>query len=258
MPSFRRRVLAALCLAGSACIAQAACETGLAERLHARLHPGRAMDHVLALCEPWRGQAGRMVVVLPLPRADAGGSPSFDLDVLVVQLPDNGNTDRARVVNRLLEPKALTADAPVLTELRLDKARYVLAPEARAFGLRVHYRGGSSTRPFSRETLSLYVPQGAKLRKVLDGMEVGLERGEWDTDCAGSFEAVRGGVSVVRGAGGGYADLVLRQTRSLTRSLVQGDTCATRERPATFKTVTWRYDGERYLPPKPQPRRRAR
>jgi len=53
----------------------------------------------------------------------------------------------------------------------------------------------------------LYLPQGQKLAKVLDGLETILERGEWDTNCAGNFEAVRGGLSMARSTSNGYADL---------------------------------------------------
>ena len=227
----------------------AACDTGLAERMHAKLHPRQALDHELAVCQPWRGLAGRFIVVLPLPRTafePAAGVTQFDLDVLVVQQADNGNTERATVVSRLFEPSAVSEDAYRISEIKVDTARYVLAPDARAFGLRILRQGSSRVNPFSNETLTLYVPHGPKLAKVLDQFETSMERGEWDANCAGNFETVRGTLSIAQDTSNGYADLLLRQTRTERRSSTQGDECMTQERPATFSSQTLRYDGTAY------------
>ncbi|GAA4335246.1 hypothetical protein GCM10023165_11620 [Variovorax defluvii] len=225
----------------------AACETGLAERMHAKLHADRALDHERAACQPWRGVNGRVIVVLPLPRSSSvPGFTQFDLDVLVVQLADNGNSERATIVSRLFESEALREYDVRIRAIKVDTSRYVLADGARAFGLRVLRQGASRLSPYSNETLSLYLPQGSKLAKVLDGVEVVLERGEWDANCAGSFETVRSNLSVARSTTHGYADLVLRQSHSETVSSAQGETCTTQERQSTFSSQTWRYDGSAY------------
>lgn len=243
-----RRLLLGFLLALLSAAGHAACDTGLAERMHAALHGGkRALDHERAVCQPWRGFAGRFIVVLPLPHpSTAPGVTQFDLDVLVVQQADNGNTERAKVVSRLLETAALTEDAIHISEIKVDTARYTLAGDARAFGLRIVRQGSSRVNPYSNETLTLYVPRGPKLAKVLDGLEVALERGEWDANCAGNFETVRGSLSIARSTSDGYADLLLRQTRTETRSSAQGDECVTQERLAKFSSRMLRYDGTAY------------
>lgn len=248
MRRLRRALFVGSVLGGLAIAAHAVCDTGLAERMHAKLHPKRTLDHERAVCEPWRGVPGRFIVVLPLPRPSTEpGTTQFDLDVLVVQQADNGNTDRAKIVSRLFEEDALTEDAVRIGEIRVDSARYTLAPDARAFGLRILRQGSSRANPYSNESLSLYVPQGPKLAKVLDGLELTLEQGEWDTNCTGSFETVRGSLSVARGgAAGGYADLVLRQARSESRSSPLGDECVAQDQRQTFKSRLLRYDGTRY------------
>jgi hypothetical protein len=247
----RRSLVIALCL-GSACLAaQAACDSGLAERIHAKLHPGRSLDHERAVCQPWRAFAGRSIVVLPLPRS---GSESdyieFDLDVLVVQQADNGNTDRMTIVSRLFEEKALIHDAMRIEDIRVDTARYRLAQDARAFGLRVRYQGSSRAYPYANETLSLYVPQGPRLVKVLDALETSLRRGEWDMQCAGAFETMNLSVSLGPDNGNGYADLVLRRTRIDSVNRPQGEECVTQEQPGRFSTTTLRYEGSAYRIPK--------
>ncbi|MGO4390971.1 hypothetical protein AB4Z46_06395 [Variovorax sp. M-6] len=247
MRRLRRTLLLGWLLATFGIASQAACDTGLAERMHAKLHPKRALDHERAVCEPWRGVPGRFIVVLPLPRpASEPGTTGFDLDVLLVQQADNGNTERAKVVSRLFEEEALTEDAVRIGEIRVDGARYTLAPDARAFGLRILRQGSSRANPYSNETLTLYVPQGPKLAKVLDRLELTLEQGEWDTNCTGSFETVRGSLSVARASSSGYADLILRQARSDSRSSPLGDECVTQERPQAFKSRLLRFDGTRY------------
>lgn len=246
-----KRVLAALALALTGLAGHAACDTGLAERMHAKLHPDRRLDHQLAVCEPWRGFLGRYIVVLPLPRASSQQELStFDLDVLVVQQADNGNTERARIVSRLYEPSALTEDAIRVAEIKLDSSRYNLGKDERAFGLRITHRGASRTNPYESERLSLYLPQGPRLVRLLRGFEVTLERGEWDTSCAGSFETVRSGLTVLRSESQGHADLQVRQTRSASQSIAQGDQCVTREQPATFRTATLQFDGSAYSVPR--------
>jgi hypothetical protein len=239
-------------LAFAACgSCHAACDTGLAERMHGKLHPDRRLDHERAVCEPWRAFPGRFIVVLPMPRPAAEPEfTEFDLDVLVVQQADNGNTERATVVSRLFERSGLTEDAMRIASIKVDTARYTLAGDARAFGLRVVYRGSSRANPHESERLTLYVPQGPKLAKVLQGLETTLERGEWDTNCTGSFETVRGSLAVARTTSNGYADLLLRQTRSDTVSLAQGEECVTHERPARFASSTLQFDGTRYRVPK--------
>lgn len=246
------RALWILCVALSGANAMAACDSGLAERMHAKLHPARALDHERAVCQPWRAYPGRIIVVLPLPRP--GSEPDhieFDLDVLVVQQADNGNTERMTIASRVLEYRALVHDAMRLEEIRVDTARYRLNGEARAFGLRVRYQGSSQANPYASETLSLYVPQGARLAKVLDGVEMRLQRGEWDTNCAGNFESVNTTVSIAPTLSNGYADLTLNSSRTDSVNQMQGDDCVTHEKPERHDVTTLRYNGGVYRTPKP-------
>lgn len=249
---FRQLLIA--CAVASCCAgAQASCDTGLAERMHAQLHPDRVLDREHAGCKLWPGFVGRYIVVLPLQRPSSSpGSTGLDLDVLVVQQADNGNTDRARVTSRLFETDALVEDSVRITDIHIDTARYTLAKGVRAFGLRVRHSGSSRTNPYANEELRLYVPEGEQLRKVLNGLETTRERGAWDTNCSGTFEQLRSSISVSRDAGSnGWADLVVNQTRTTSQAETNADgQCLEREQPATFKTTTLHYDGSRYpIPP---------
>ncbi len=251
-----RRLASTACIAFVAAFggaAHAACDTGLAERMHRKLHPDRALDHERAVCEPWRGFLGRFIVILPMPVPVAQSDPGvteFDVEVLVVQQADNGNTDRARIVSRLTEPRGLSEDTTRIASIEVDTTRYALAPDARAFGVRIVYQSSVRESPYESERLSLYVPDGARLRKVLDELELERQSGDWDTNCSGTFRTVRSALSISRTTANGYYDLTLRQTGANSRTVSVGDECITRERPATFKTISLHYDGEKYRIPR--------
>ncbi|RZL62628.1 MAG: hypothetical protein EOP81_15870 [Variovorax sp.] len=232
--------------------AQAACESGLAERIHASLYPSRALDERLAACKAWPAYPGRIVVVLPMPRTISGsGARMYDLEVLLVQRPDNGNTDRDRVTARLFQPDALEDDGLVIEDIRIDTARYVLATDARAFGLRVRYRGGAGAHRFASETLRLYLPQEKDLREVLPEIEIDRDSGEWDAACNGQTEQLRTMLSTARTSSEGFADLALARTVTRTRAQRQDDgACLDKPSPAEYSRALLRYDGAHFRVPK--------
>jgi len=234
--------------------AHAACESGLAERMNAKLYPDRPLDERLAACKLWPAFPGRSIVVLPVPHeASSTGARVFDLELLLIQRPDNGNTERDTVIARLRQPEALDEDsAAAIQDIRIDTSRYLLSSDMRAFGLRVRYRGiapGSST---AVETLRLYVQHGSKLRQVLAEIALDHDSGEWDQNCTGHFEKLRTMLSVAPQTSNGWHDLQLSRTRTRTRALWRDDdqNCTEVALPARFDTVTLRYDGERYRVPK--------
>ncbi|MBN8750477.1 Uncharacterised protein [Xylophilus ampelinus] len=243
-------VFALAALAGAG--AHAACESGLAERMHAKLHPKRKLDESLAACKPWPAYPGRSIVVLPLVNgAGSAHGKVLDLEVLVIQRPDNGNTERDTVLARLFQPEALEEDVIRIQDIRIDTGRYVLSPDARAFGLRVRYSSSSRTHPLSSETLRLYVPQGSRLREVLGEVEVEREGGEWDLRCNGRFEQLRTMLSVGKARSDGYADLSLARSLTQSRAQLQDDgECHERALTPHYSTEVLHYDGERYRVPK--------
>ncbi|WP_219218566.1 hypothetical protein [Variovorax boronicumulans] len=234
-------------------LAHAACESGLAERIHARLYPDRVLDERLAACKAWPAFPGRIVIVLPMPRptSDPTATKVYDLEVLLVQRPDNGNTERDTLVSRLFQAEAMDEDGVAIQEIKVDTARYVLAADARAFGLRVRYRGTTRADAFASETLRLYVSQGGKLREVLQEIELDSDSGEWNADCTGRFRQLRTLLSTRPNRNSPFADLVLTRTRTQSRGQLQDDgSCAEKALPPQYSTVVLRYDGERFKVPR--------
>jgi len=229
--------------------AQAACDTGLAERMQAKLHPQRELDHGLTACRSWRGIPRGMIVVLPMPRrASLPGVVDYDVDVLLIQEATNGNTERAVVVSHLYKRYALRENHVRIEDIRIDTTHYPLAPKTRAFGVRVFYRDHTNERPLASETLSLYVPRGETLDKVLDEQELTRDSGEWQSSCTGRFDTARSNVSLGDDTSHGLRDIVIETTLSHSRSTVQGGECITQTDAPEFRHAALRFDGERYQP----------
>jgi hypothetical protein len=131
-------------------------------------------------------------------------------------------------------------------------SRYVLSADARAFGLRVRYRGSSApASPLASETVRLYVHHASKLRQVLQEVELDHDNGGWDATCTGHFEKLRTMLSVGKATSNGYADLLLSRTLVQSRAQeLEDQGCVEKALPAKFSTVTLRYDGERFRVPK--------
>ncbi len=245
-----RQIAVALGLIAAASCGYAACDSGLADRMSVKLHPGRVLDEERAACKGWPGVPGRSIVVLPLPHMGTQpGMTEFDLDVLVVQQADNGNTDRSTITSRLFEQNVLLEGADHIEDIRIDTTRYPLAADARAFGVRVRYSASSRENPYASETLRLYVPQGERLRKVLSGLELSMDRGEWDSHCTGTFEQMRGELSIASTRSNGLADLVQHRTLTDSHASFTDGSCTEQRQDPRFETVQIRYDGIRYVLP---------
>ncbi|MBS0452130.1 MAG: hypothetical protein JSS14_12540 [Proteobacteria bacterium] len=228
--------------------AHAACQSGLAERLHEKAGTQRMLIHELTVCHPWHGHLGRSVVVLPTQGAAPG---TLDLDILVVQQPDNGNSDRSTIVARQRQSvPSRGTDAMAVSDIEFDTARYRLSAQLQSFGLRIYRRSMAADQPASSETLSLYaLDRGNQLRLLLDEFETRRERGHWGPGCAGHFEKQERQLSVAPLAaaeGKGVADLQVRQTESSSVNELQGDECVESSELPRFSESTLRFDGHQY------------
>ena len=253
MPVSMRALASALWLLAATSTIHAACDSGMAGRMSAKLHPGRTLDEARAACKSWPGVLGRSIVVLPLLRADAEpGVTELDLDVLVVQQADNGNTERGIITSRLFEQKVLLEDAGRIDDIRIDTTRYALAAGAPVFGLRIRYSSSSRANPYASETLLLYLQQADRLRKVIGGLEVSMDRSVWEGDCSGTFEQMRSALSTAPTRSNGFSDLQLRRTLTGSQAVVVDGGCVVHPHKTVLESTVLHYDGARYvLPAKP-------
>lgn len=185
---------------------------------------------------------------------DRGGR-TLDVEVLVVQRPDNGNTERDRVVARLLMPELLVEDARLrVQELHLDTGRYRLADGHPAFGLRVLYRGQDEARPYFVETLRLFVADRQSIRPVMDELVLRRDSGEWDLSCRGRFEELRTQLTVqalpARPPAGAWADLLAHRSVVVrTQAPDEAGNCQEHASPPRYSTVTLKAHDGRYAIP---------
>lgn len=209
------------------------------------LQPGRTLDTDFATCKVWPANPARTLAVLPLPQP--GGTDEdrvYDVEVLVA------DSQSGKVVAHRFEKAAITSDAIMLRGLALDTAAWRLTPQVTAFGTRTTLEGSSRVNPFSQTTLSLYVVDGATLRKVVDGLATQSSGGEWDGNCAGSFTDTSRIVSVGAPGKDGYASLVVSEKTTTTTNKPTRNDCASKERTSRGANVTLEYDGARYALPK--------
>jgi len=236
MASPRRRVVAILALLGLASTAHAMgapdCSPEDLAPVDAWLaqHPWRlgatvpdAM--VAAACRPWPFDKRLLIV------AAAYAQDKEQDKNLVVALVDT----QAMAVRSAFQGQVLEDETWSVTQasLRIDTAPYDLAPGVRAFGIDVNsdaldapVRGGITA------TRSLFVPDGARLRLVLDGFVLTTSR----RTAAGSVETTSARIAIAAHRTHEFADL------QVTRKIESG--AAVRQERATFTYDGSRYDGD--------------
>lgn len=209
-----------------------------------KLHPGRQLNAEMAVCKVSPADPSQTFAVLPMAQAGATDDEAvYDVDVLVA------NSDTGAIIARIFEQAAITSDAVGLRGITLDTARYQLAPQTRAFGVRVNYEGSSRVDPMSETSLDLYVLDGNALRRVLAGLVVSAQNGDWDGNCAGTFTDISRTLSFGPSARNGYATMHVAEKKIDSINKPAGADCATREKPAVRAGYSLEYDGAKYVVP---------
>ncbi|MGE8590090.1 MAG: hypothetical protein ACN6OD_11955, partial [Alcaligenes sp.] len=134
-------------------------------------------------CKAWPADPDLLLVAVPLMQdtPDPENGHVGDLDVLVLDKQTLQVRQRRRLVGLMSD------DAVRIAGLAFDTARYDVAADRRAFGIRIEREGASRANPFDETSLRLFTVHENELRLVLDGMIVNHSSGVWDTTCAGEF-----------------------------------------------------------------------
>lgn len=204
-------------------------------------------DLDFSVCKEWPAYPGLIInakserVAAP---ENTEMNASYDLDVSVLK---EGQTDP--IANHH-QASAFKVDGIAFRELALDTARYTLAPELRAFGVRVQFTNGSRLIPLEETHLSLYVRDGAKLRPVLQRLLVYQYGGEWDGECTGERYETTRTVEIAKTSSHGYADLIIKTRQTGTTNVVKGDACEDKISIGSPVLTTIHYDGKSYVLPK--------
>ncbi len=207
------------------------------------------------VCKVWPAQDKLLLVAVP--RMDSKASLDTDrvgdLDILVV------DRNTLKVQQRLTLPDAMSDDAIQIQKLEFDTARYVIAPDVQAFGLRTTLNGASRANPFNEVSLTLFARTGSAsdgkpgpLRVVLDKLSVERASGEWDTNCAGDFTQRKSVLAMSGERHEGFYDIRVSQSSESSKAVLTGkdqSDCKETTEKAVKTQETLRYDGKQYVVP---------
>jgi hypothetical protein len=213
--------------------AQAACQT--------KDFDGKSLSR----CKVWPAVQNQAIAVKSTYLADAGDDDAgvFDLDLSIV------NVSTYNPIATYRKPGAYNSDAVRFDDLRIDTARYRLAPEVRAFGLRSKFAHSSHAIPYEKTDLALYVREGNELRPVLEGLVVAKSNGEFMNDCEGYTKTIRRTVEIGPSSHHGLADLIVTTSGSKMKNTQSGKECVSNTTRLKQKQITLTYDGQQYIVP---------
>lgn len=205
--------------------------------------PGWAMEVERAVCRVWPADTSLTLLAVPVlgPEEFNGDVQQGDLDVLVV----DSATLRPRAGLRL--PELMSSDAIRVNSVSLDTARYRLAPDVRAFGIRSSRSNSSQPNPFGDTRLQLLVFDGTALKPITGQIVVSSSGGEWDTRCAGEFHETKRTLEVGPLPAQGWATLTVRErsTSTVSREDATGD-CIEDRQELPVRSFNLRAQGRSY------------
>ncbi|MDA8479539.1 hypothetical protein NNO04_12595 [Citrobacter sp. Awk 4] len=198
-----------------------------------------------AICRVWPAHPELTLAAVPLmsqEKIDYGHNG--DLELLVL------NSVTQEVNQRLHLPERMSDDAIRITGIALDTARWKVAPSQTAFGLHITRSGSSRVNPIGEDALSLYVIENNQLRRVLEGIALTANSGEWDGNCAGEFNDIKRILAIDASSHKGYADIRVNEKSVASTAFIDSSgECTAKDTPARASWVL-RYDGTQYAVPK--------
>ncbi|WP_162600692.1 hypothetical protein [Paraburkholderia sp. C35] len=229
-------------------IAPTFAHAGCEDRLQAwtnQLHPGRKIATDFASCKAWPANPSLTLALLPLPqKGNSDDEGQYDLDILIA------DSNSGAIVAHDFQPSAITYDAIRLSSLSLDTARYQLTPTDRAFGVRTTQGNTSRVAPYETTALSLYVIDGTTVRRVLERLVIASNTGEWDGNCAGTFDTTTRTIDIGRAGSDGYAALKVSEKSEHRQDKVRGGSCDEGSPSLQRSSFTLEYRNGRYGVPK--------
>lgn len=199
----------------------------------------------LARCKVWPAVEDQAIAVKSTFTPDPVGGDdvgTYDLELSIV----NSTNDQTLATYR--KPAAYDSDAVRFNDLVIDTARYNLAPDIRAFGLRSNYEHSSSVAPYSKTELALYLKEGNTLRPVLEGLILAKNSGEWG-NCTGQGKDIRRVVNIGKSTHNGFADLIITTSTTVMKSFKSGEECVSKNTDLKKTRITLSYDGKQYVVP---------
>jgi hypothetical protein len=202
--------------------------------------------HSLSRCKAWPAFNDQSIAAKSSFLSDSGDDEMgvFDLELALV------SSTSGKSLATYAKPGAYNSDAISFDDLTIDTARYRLAADVRAFGLRSKFAShGSRANPYAKTDLALYVREGNKLRPVLEGLVIRKEFGEGTDECGTEDTQIRRTIDLGPTSHHGFADLIVSSNGSVYKSFLSGKECISKTIEMKKTRVTLTYDGQQYIVP---------
>lgn len=158
--------------------------------------------------------------VVIIPRTAEADEYSFTCHAYILIV----NNMSGNIIQRFYERDAWTSDAVRLQKISIDFAPYKLNAATRAFGVKVLYEGDSRPNPYESEELSLFIPRGNTMERVLKNLPVSTIQGDWDTNCEGQFTTARRILIISEKKTNNFFDIIVKsKTTTTDKSVVDGE-----------------------------------
>lgn len=190
------------------------------------------------------GSPERSIYVLPQFSEDGKedfNEDYFEMDANIII----ANNKTGNIIAKYQYPNAYTSDAVKLTSLEIDTGLYLLNSTTRSFGIRENYTGSSRPNPYSQTLLSLFIINKHEMKTVLNDLEINSSIGEWDTNCAGTFEAVEGIIVFQDTKNNGFRNIVVKYNTTKTTNSFVNDDCVSVENKGENGRML-QYNGKEY------------
>ncbi|WP_028982236.1 hypothetical protein [Sporocytophaga myxococcoides] len=166
----------------------------------------------------------------------------FLLDSYILIIDSN----TGKILNKFFEKEAWTSDAIVLKEIRIDFAPYKISTNTRAFGVRIKFEGSSRYNPYVTESISLFVPEGSVLKRVLKSAEVYSYQGEYTDNCKGEISEEKKVIIISENKTNNYNDLTIKSTSKVTTISGSNGDCKYKDIPGKPIVTTLKFNGTEY------------
>lgn len=210
-----------------------------------------ATENWFSDCKVWPADPDKSILALAHLQKTVPVDPEeykHNLDVLLV------NTESGKILQHFFQEGAFVSNAVALSGIMIDTARYKLAPEIRAFGVRATFKSNSHMYSVNDKIINLYVSKNQKLKLVLADliMNDDSNSGQFDMvgedSCTITESNTQRTLAIAKTASHGYADLLLQEKTSKSESKLVKNECITATTPTT-KQYTLHFNDDVYEVP---------
>ncbi len=239
-----------------------ACDEGVIARAASALNftaDGDFWNAEKSACRVDPEHAGYAIVALSYVSGEENGGEvaqsddaNYDLDVIILNLEDDS------VVAHRHDAALIPSDAIRFEGLSIDTARYQLAPDKRAFGIRTSHSAHCYACSYSYTDMTLYLVNGKAIDSIMD-IRTDETRNEETASCPDAIAQTTASLMVGEGSSHGLADLIVNSSTSFESNSADSQDDAVVDSAADAasihcpspesQSITMSFDGLKYILP---------